>query len=354
MKLTEHDFEKCAYGWRCKACGREWQQKTDKVTCVGERTYSPDEFYPKTLASRTQLKKMKLTRPPRMEHSAWALNGTTWEPYPLFEIAGCRPTPQPTPAQLAALERGREIREFGLCVGCRKEPVWPGVYYNGLDDLCEKCAKPHFKPCPDCGRTYYGRKASCCDDCLERQTEEADMDNARYIPDPWDGPTVYLDTETTGLNWDAAIVEIAIVDDSGKTLLNNKVNPGFPIPRDATAIHGITNDMVRLCPTLKQLTPRILKAVEGKRVIIYNAAYDMRYIPQEANEVIAKVECCMKRFASFYGEWHNYFKNFTWQNLGVATSVSGYEWIGDSHRALADTLACRHVWLWLDLQSDNS
>ena len=55
---------------------------------------------------------------------------------------------------------------------------------------------------------------------------------------------VYLDTETTGLDKTAEIVEIAVVDDAGQILINQLVRPSKPIPAEVTLLHGITNEMV--------------------------------------------------------------------------------------------------------------
>ncbi|NDD11792.1 MAG: hypothetical protein EB072_03880 [Betaproteobacteria bacterium] len=54
---------------------------------------------------------------------------------------------------------------------------------------------------------------------------------------------VFLDTETTGLSPSSGdkIVEIAIVDGSGRILLNSLVDPGRAIPWHATNVHGITD-----------------------------------------------------------------------------------------------------------------
>jgi DNA polymerase III subunit epsilon len=52
-----------------------------------------------------------------------------------------------------------------------------------------------------------------------------------------------LDTETTGLDF-AEVVEIAIINHNKEVLLNTLVKPLDPIPDEAIAIHGITNEMV--------------------------------------------------------------------------------------------------------------
>jgi len=49
---------------------------------------------------------------------------------------------------------------------------------------------------------------------------------------------VILDTETSGLDSRAEIVEIAVVDTDGRVLVNTLVKPSRPIPPDVSAIHG--------------------------------------------------------------------------------------------------------------------
>ncbi|MCY4410095.1 MAG: 3'-5' exonuclease, partial [Caldilineaceae bacterium] len=60
---------------------------------------------------------------------------------------------------------------------------------------------------------------------------------------------LFFDTETTGLNSSAEIVEVGIVDAEGNTLLESLVRPIRRIPSDAVAVHGISNAMVRNAPT---------------------------------------------------------------------------------------------------------
>ena len=52
---------------------------------------------------------------------------------------------------------------------------------------------------------------------------------------------VILDTETTGLYDPARIVDIAVTTAAGDVLLDTLVDPGVPIPPEATAVHGITD-----------------------------------------------------------------------------------------------------------------
>ncbi len=54
-----------------------------------------------------------------------------------------------------------------------------------------------------------------------------------------------LDVATTGLGRYPKIVELVCADRDGNVLINTLVDPGEPIPRDATLVHGITDACVR-------------------------------------------------------------------------------------------------------------
>jgi DNA polymerase III subunit epsilon len=56
----------------------------------------------------------------------------------------------------------------------------------------------------------------------------------------------------------------------------------------------------------------------------------------------------MLRFALVYGEWNQYHGICKWKPLSTAANHVGYKWEGNAHRALADTLACRAVWNYME------
>ena len=162
--------------------------------------------------------------------------------------------------------------------------------------------------------------------------------------------TLFLDTETTGLNPPRdKLVELAMVDDDGRTVLNTLVNPGQPIG-DAKRIHGITDEMVQKAPTLRDLWPEIEAIITGNDVVIYNSDYDTQFFPKRLAQANS-VSCCMVRFAGAYGDWNAYHQSFRWKPLKVAMQFIDGDWTGNPHRALADALACRTVWNWLEDQA---
>jgi len=159
--------------------------------------------------------------------------------------------------------------------------------------------------------------------------------------------TFFLDTETTGLHPpNDKLVEVAIVDEAGTVILDTFVNPERPIGF-ATQIHGISDEMVASAPTLESLWPDILNIIEGNHLIIYNAQYDTKFFPDHLNAA-AKISCAMLRFAPIFGQKHPSYGSYTWQKLTTAARYIDYEWVGDPHRALADTRATRALWFWMN------
>ena len=92
-----------------------------------------------------------------------------------------------------------------------------------------------------------------------------------------------LDTETTGLRPTARVCEIAVaVIDlvTGATVKRASMllNPGVPIPPDATRVHGITDAMVESAPRFMEAWPRVVSFIAthcpGLDVIAHNAPFD--------------------------------------------------------------------------------
>jgi DNA polymerase-3 subunit epsilon len=140
------------------------------------------------------------------------------------------------------------------------------------------------------------------------------------------------------------IVEIAIVDDEGDVLLETLVNPQIPISPGARNIHGISAADVRYAPTLEGISDLITASVREKIVVIYNAEFDLRFIPLEIISKMKAVFCCMKAYAELKGQWNPRFGNYRWFSLDAALRQIGSKRSGSSHRALSDAAACRNIW----------
>lgn len=164
---------------------------------------------------------------------------------------------------------------------------------------------------------------------------------------------VYLDLETTGLNLDGQdeIVEVAITDSDGNSIIHSLVKPVLKTEwPHAQAIHGISPEDVSVAPTLHQISEEIALAIKDKVVAIYNAAYDTKFLRDVIPEARA-VECAMLKFAKFYGE-KKARGGYKWQKLSFAADHFGHQWTGKAHSALADALACRAVWIGMHTRSE--
>ncbi|MGN5124121.1 3'-5' exonuclease [Aeromonas sp. 30P] len=154
-----------------------------------------------------------------------------------------------------------------------------------------------------------------------------------------------LDTETTGLDDQAEIIEISIIDQFGGVVFDSLVKPQKPIPAEATAIHGITNDMVATAPSWADIHDEVCRIVSCKPLVIYNADYEMRLMAQTAAlyglqpvTANAGVHCAMLAYAEFYGDWNDYKGSYRWQRLTAAAAQQGVVTDGQAHRALADVM----------------
>lgn len=208
--------------------------------------------------------------------------------------------------------------------------------------------------CPPCQERDARERAE-----RERQRIQAEIDarearerEVRHLAE-WaaavlaDPDTVVLDTETTGLEDDARIVDIAVVTVAGEVLLDTLVNPGEPIPPEATGIHGITDDQVADAPRFTGILEQLGAALHGRRVLIYNEPYDVARLRHELTVHyrqaghddpeasaaawlgVVRTEDAMIPYSDWYGDWSDYWGNYAWQPL-----------YGGDHRAVSD---CRAV-----------
>ena len=100
---------------------------------------------------------------------------------------------------------------------------------------------------------------------------------------------IAFDTETTGLSPTRGhIVELGAVKFKDGTIIgatNWLINPGEPIPAAATAVHHITDDMVKDKPRFAEIYPEF-KAFVGDGVLMaHNAPFDVRFMREEIKRI---------------------------------------------------------------------
>lgn len=123
-----------------------------------------------------------------------------------------------------------------------------------------------------------------------------DFELERFQPDPsawsaWESVRLnrltytVFDTETTGFAPDEGdeIVSIGAVRIVDGRLLRTEtferlVDPGRSIPRSATAVHGLTRDLVRGAPTLDEVLPAFAAFAAESVLVGHNVAFDMAFL----------------------------------------------------------------------------
>ena len=80
-------------------------------------------------------------------------------------------------------------------------------------------------------------------------------------------PLAFIDLETTGTNLGSdRIIEIAIIKllpDGTRSVKRKILNPGIPIPKQSTDVHGFTDEMVKDAPTFKQVANELKQVLDG-------------------------------------------------------------------------------------------
>ncbi len=175
---------------------------------------------------------------------------------------------------------------------------------------------------------------------------------------------VILDTETTGLDDMVQVCDVAVIDMKGNVLLDTLVRPTVPIPAEARAVHGITDEAVSGAPAFADLLPALKGVLTGQTVITYNAEYDLRLLRQSAaangldwdSEAPASWRCAMKLFSRYKTEWVAARQSYRWHKLCDAARQCGVSLYGlRLHRALADVETTRRVLLAMigEIESGN-
>jgi DNA polymerase III subunit epsilon len=95
---------------------------------------------------------------------------------------------------------------------------------------------------------------------------------------------IYYDTETTGVKPEKdRIIELAAYDPLHNRVFVQLINPECPIPEEATAIHGITNEMVHDAPTFAAICDRFTEFCNNSAVLIAhnNDNFDVHFLRAE-------------------------------------------------------------------------
>jgi len=170
---------------------------------------------------------------------------------------------------------------------------------------------------------------------------------------------VFLDTETTGLSIqeDHRIVEIACIETKDliptKKIFHELINPERKVEEDALKIHGHTDEILKEKEKFKDIANEFLQFIEGKKLIIHNASFDISFLNHELKkinkktlnikDVVDSLEIARTKYPGVSNSLDNLCKRF---NIDLSKRVK--------HNALLDCELLREVYINLTEQKEPS
>ena len=157
-------------------------------------------------------------------------------------------------------------------------------------------------------------------------------------------PLAFFDLETTGTRIGTdRIVQIGVVrlmPDGGRESWQSLVDPGIPIPPEASAVHGITDADVVGAPSLEALAPTLLQHLDGCDLAGFNCLrFDVPFLAEELFRVGVAWDHASLRVVDVQRIYHQMEP----RNLSAALKFyCGREHEG-AHDALADVEATADV-----------
>lgn len=165
--------------------------------------------------------------------------------------------------------------------------------------------------CAECDKPTDGL---LCDKC-EEKLQARPYPRWAHLLDRYD--VLVLDVQTTGLDADAEVTDVAVIDTRGRVLLHDMRREG------ATSYRDIHDPLTRV---LGQATT----------VCVYNAGFDMQMIEQSAARhgldatVAVDVVCIMEEYPDLYTA------DGRWSKLDDVAAAEGVSVGGTRHRPLTD------------------
>lgn len=157
-------------------------------------------------------------------------------------------------------------------------------------------------------------------------------------------PIAFFDLETTGIKVATdRIVEICILrvnpDGSSRTK-TQRINPEIPIPKEATEIHGITDQDVAEAPKFRDVAHELIQLLENCDLAGYNSNhFDIPLIVEEFLRVNVDFDLKGRRFVDV----QNIFHKMEPRNLLAAYKFYCNKDLVNAHSAEADTVATYEI-----------
>lgn len=166
---------------------------------------------------------------------------------------------------------------------------------------------------------------------------------------------IFYDTETTGIKAERdRVIEIAAYDPVKNATFEKFVNPGCPIPPEATAIHHITDEMVAKAPSFGEITEEFINFCDGDVVLIAhnNDGFDYHFLKAEFGRC-GKTMPPWKFLDSL--KWaRRYRRDLPRHTLQFLREIYGIT-ANNAHRALDDVVVLHQIFNYMtdDLTIEN-
>ncbi len=157
-------------------------------------------------------------------------------------------------------------------------------------------------------------------------------------------PIIFFDLETTGTNVTSdRIVEISLIKimpDGKEIEKTRRINPGIPIPAEATAIHHITDEDVADAPLFKQIAASLADIFTGCDIAGFNSnRFDIPVLDQEFRRAGIAFDFSRARFVDVQTIFHKKEQ----RTLTAAYRFYCDKDLTEAHSANADTRATYEV-----------
>mgnify|MGYP002604503381 CR=1 FL=1 len=161
---------------------------------------------------------------------------------------------------------------------------------------------------------------------------------------------VFIDVETTGLNPnDDTIVQLSAVRYFGEKAvdgINTYIDPGRPIPAEATHIHGITDDIVRGAPKIGDVREPFMALIRDAVLVGYNTIFDLNFLNTAFDDILAN-----SIYIDVLKETRTQL-NLPDYKLETVANCLGVAPAGTFHDALNDCYVTASIFFHLGLQND--
>lgn len=226
----------------------------------------------------------------------------------VYDRAQALPRKEATPTQLAALAKAQEVRK-----------------QNEQRRREEEAAEVE-------------REEAEWQAWLEEQAEEGRAALREIVAR---GHWLSLDTETTGIDESAEVIEVALVFPTGEVLFESLVRPLGPVSEEARAVHGITDEELSAAPTWPEVYARLVPLIGDRELVAWNAAFDRRVMRRSSSlHGLTFPElpwhCAMDAGVPIWGEYSEDHDSFRWVSLDWACLMEGVHLDARHHRAAGD------------------